>query len=196
MTNKPFFRSIWAASIFAAVCVCVLACNSAKQAAKREKRLSDKAIAKLDKTADKYRDKSDIDTADTHWAYTRFPVKIGEGKKVYIPGKTITKRDTFTLYQKAKGDTVVKTVTVRTTTVRHDTIRVRDTVVDNRQISLIQAQLVQADMNTAAEREKAAKWQETAKAAQKGKYIAYSLLALIVLILIGGYILKRIPKAI
>jgi len=113
-----------------------------------EKHRAEKTIQKLEHTSTKYRSKSPIDTADTHWCMLKFPVHVKEGVTIYKQGRPIVvKGRPDTIY--AKCDTVTKTVRVICppcdTIFQIDTLYKHDTLIDSRNVAILQARINKAD---------------------------------------------------
>ena len=108
-----------------------------------EKHRAEKTLQKLEHISTKYRAKSPIDTADTHWCMMKFPVTVKEGVTIYKQGRPIvvTHTDTVTV----NCDTIRTIVRIpcppRTTTLRIDTVSIHDTVLDSRNVAILTAKV-------------------------------------------------------
>lgn len=157
-----------------------------------EKRIAQKAIAKMEKADAKYKAKSEVDTAAPHFCNTNYPPRVGKGTVRIIKGDTVTLTGTFTTVQ---HDTTTNVQTVTKTVVKwhyvHDTAVVRDTLVNTNEITLCKAECdgLRLD-NTKA-------WDEASKAVQAKKkwrsaaYWTWGLIALILAIRIGWGFVRR-----
>jgi hypothetical protein len=196
MTNRQkifYLTYVPIGVLFAIWCSMVASCgiipkeqpHPTKREIKREKRLAKKAIAKMERTDEKYKAKSEADTAGPHFCNTNYPPRIGKGSIRIIPGDTVTLTDTFTT---VAHDTTTNVETVTKTVVKwyyvHDTAVVRDTIENTNRITLQSAEIngLRAD-NTKA-------WDEASKAKiAKGKwvkwtFIGWGLFALLIAVLI------------
>lgn len=108
-----------------------------------EKHRAEKTLQKLEHISTKYRAKSPIDTADTHWCMVKFPVTVKEGVTIYKQGRPIvtTHTDTVTV----NCDTIRTIVRIpcppRTTIIQIDTLYKHDTLIDSRQVAILGAKV-------------------------------------------------------
>lgn len=160
---------------------------------KSEKCIARKALTNMDKTNRKYEDKSEFDTVKYHWCNINAPMKVGQGKTVYLPGKKVVKYDTISTVQVVPHtDTILKTVTITKYVHTVDTVQVRDTVINTSEVKLLQAQIsgLNAQIGKSADRERNAiersnMWRNRAFQAVGG------LLFLILAIVVYGYMKFR-----
>lgn len=145
-----------------------------------EKHRAEKTLQKLEHISTKYRAKSPIDTADTHWCMVKFPVTVKEGVTIYKQGRPIVvKGKPDTIY--AKCDTITKTVRVICppcdTVFQIDTLYKHDTLLDSRQVAILGAKLDKAD-TIIADKDNALKSQ------RKGLILGWLIVAALVFVII------------
>jgi hypothetical protein len=127
--------TIWDFVIALGLCVLFFMWSSCRT----EQRIARKAIERMGKAEDRYRELSKVDTAGISYCNTKHPVKVGKGQVRYIKGDTVTHTDTVTSVEH-KTDTVILTRLVTKVKYVHDTsIRV-DTFENKRAIKLLTAQ--------------------------------------------------------
>jgi len=118
---------------------------------------TEKRQAKLYGKFDKLKRKADADSAlkvvPSKWSLDNFPVTVGKGKTVYIPGRKIPVPVHDTEYVQIDCDSAIKALGIGKgkvrvkprDSVRVDTIKVTDTIIDNRPLSQLQTDLRQVN---------------------------------------------------
>jgi len=179
-TEKNFNRTIITCAIIAIGMVLLFT------SCKSPKKIASKQIARIEQADNKAKRKG-CDTCGLHYFATKYPIKVAQGKTVYIPGKTkiVEKTDTVQRVVTGKDDTIIRTITKWRTEYRHDTTQIRDTVISTAEIGLLQAKisgLEQSLIKSNAEIE----------SAKNGRNTAYwgILIALLVGVSVGRFLRK------
>ena len=172
----------------------IVALSSCKSTEKRQ--------AKLYGKFDKLKRKADADSVlkivPSKWSLDNFPVTVGKGKTVYIPGKKIPVPVHDTEYVQIDCDSAIKALGVGKgkvrikprDSVRVDTIKVTDTIIDNRPLSQLQTDYRALDAKLIQAITKAEIATET-KNKQRGKMLWSIGLNLLLIIIIIAYFLRR-----
>lgn len=137
-TEKNFNRTIITCAIIAIGLVLLFtSCKSPKKIARKQ-------IYKIAR-ADNVAKRKGCDTCGLHYFTNKYPIKVAQGKTVYIPGKKQTIIDTFKTVEYTKGDTVIVTLTHRINTVVHDTVLIHDTVTSSAEVAILQSRLTASE---------------------------------------------------
>lgn len=179
-TERNFNRTILACAIVAFALVLLFAsCKSASKIARKH-------IARIEQADNKAKRKG-CDTCGLHYFATKYPVKVAQGKTVYIPGKTriVEKTDTLERVVTGKADTIIRTITKWRTEYRHDTIQIRDTVINTAEIGLLQAKINGLEQSNT-------KYRDAALSAQNSRntLIWWLFIVAVVAFLVGRFIRK------
>lgn len=145
--NNKLFAALLLGCILFTVAALITVLSGCKSAEKRQ--------AKLYGKFDKLKRKADADSVlkivPSKWSLDNFPVTVGKGKTVYIPGRKIPVPVHDTEYVQIDCDSAIKALGVGNgkvkikprDSVRVDTIKVTDTIIDNRPLSQLQYDLRQ-----------------------------------------------------
>jgi len=147
--NNKLFAALLFGCIMCIVAALITVLSGCKSAEKRQ--------AKLYGKFDKLKRKADADSAlkvvPSKWSLDNFPVTVGKGKTVYIPGRKIPVPVHDTEYVQIDCDSAIKALGIGKgkvrvkprDSVRVDTIKVTDTIIDNRPLSQLQTDLRQVN---------------------------------------------------
>ena len=172
----------------------IVALSSCKSTEKRQAKL----YGKFDKLKRKADADSVLKVVPSKWSLDNFPVTVGKGKTVYIPGKKIPVPVHDTEYVQIDCDSAIKALGVGKgkvrikprDSVRVDTIKVTDTIIDNRPLSQLQTDYRALDAKLIQAITKAEIATET-KNKQRGKMLWSIGLNLLLIIIIIAYFLRR-----
>lgn len=149
--------------------------------------------AKLYGKFDKLKRKADADSVlkvvPPKWSLDNFPITVGKGKTIFLPGRTIIKHDTITETKTVK-DTVYVTKTITKHHYKTDTLHTTDTIVDNRPLSQLQHDYRALDAKLIQSITKAEIATKT-KNKQRGKMLWSIGLNLLLLLVIIAYFLRK-----
>lgn len=158
----------------------VMSCHS-------EQRIARKAIARMGKAEDRYKELSKVDTAGISYCNTKHPVKVGKGQVRYIKGDTVKRTDTVTSVEHSVNHDTVKVLrTITKVLYIHDTTVRTDTFENTRAIELLTAEnkgLKQANSNVTS---------ENADLRTTNGKLWFAILLLVVAVL--AYIIIKSPK--
>jgi len=172
----------------------IVALSSCKSTEKRQAKL----YGKFDKLKRKADADSVLKVVPSKWSLDNFPVTVGKGKTVYIPGRKIPVPVHDTEYVQIDCDSAIKALGVGNgkvrikprDSVRVDTIKVTDTIIDNRPLSQLQTDLRALDAKLIQAITKAEIATET-KNKQRGKLLWSIGLNLLLILLIIAHLLRR-----
>lgn len=146
--NSTFYKILLVCAFTAAIGVLTVV-SSCKSAEKRQAKL----YGKFDKLKRKADSDSVLKIVPSKWSLDNFPVTVGKGKTVYIPGRKIPVPVHDTEYVQIDCDSAIKALGIGKgkvrvkprDSVRVDTIKVTDTIIDNRPLSQLQTDLRQVN---------------------------------------------------
>ena len=193
--NDKIYAALLLGCILCIAAFFITVCSSCKSAEKKQAKMYGKFV-KLDIKANK-------DSATKHvpnkWSLDKFPVTIGKGKIVYLPGKKIPVPVHDTEYIQIDCDSAIKALGVGNGKVKikpRDSIRVDtfyrvDTILDNRPLTQLQHDYRQIDAKLiqAQAKEQIAKERLQNRTGKMWWSIGLNLL---LLLLIAIFILRRI----
>jgi hypothetical protein len=173
--------TIWDFVIALAVCVLFFMLQSCHS----EHRIARKAIERMGKAENRYKERSTVDTAGISYCNTKHPVKVGKGQVRYIKGDTITHTDTVTSVEH-KTDTVILTRLITKVNHVHDTIIRTDTFENTNRIELQAAEI------TGLRQDNTNAWDAASKAKIQANKRMWWIIVLIAII--AAYIIIKSPK--
>lgn len=183
--NNKLFAALLLGCIMCIVAALITVLSGCKSAEKKQAKL----YGKFDKLKRKADADSVLKVVPSKWSLDNFPITVGKGKTIFLPGRTITKHDTITDTKTVK-DTVYVTKTITKHHYQTDTLHTTDTIVDNRPLSQLQHDYRALDAKLIQAITKAEIATET-KNKQRGKMLWSIGLNLLLLLVIIAYFLRK-----